>query len=427
MNKDSEKIEAARKGRAEIISIGDELLIGQVVNTNASFMGEQLSMNGLAVGRISAIGDDEQAIMQALDEAASRAQFVFITGGLGPTADDITKPALCRYFNTEMVFNQQALDQVEALFRRRGFPMSERNRQQAWLPASCRPVRNIHGTAPGMWFEKEGVVFVSMPGVPFEMKTMFVDEVIPEVRKRAGGMHYLQKTVMTTGVGESFLADRIKEWEEQLPPFMKLAYLPQPGLVRLRLSGRLMDAALLQNTLNEQVDKLVSLIPEVVYGYDDLLMEEVVGQLLKQQAKTVSTAESCTGGYIAHLFTSIAGSSAYFQGSVVAYANQAKMALLGVDENLINTYGAVSQQVVEAMALGAQERFHTDFALATSGIAGPDGGSEEKPVGTTWIALAGPDGVAAERFQFGEHRGRNIRRAALTAINMLRLALTEKK
>ncbi len=420
-------MENTKAGKAEIISIGDELLIGQVINSNAAFMGEQLSMNGLIVGRISAIGDDEQEIMQALDEAAARAQFVFITGGLGPTADDITKPALCRYFNTEMVFNQEALDQVEALFRRRGYPMSERNRQQAWLPASCKAVRNVHGTAPGMWFEKDGVVFVSMPGVPFEMKTMFVDEVIPEIRRRAGGMHYLQKTVMTTGVGESFLADRIKEWEEALPAFMKLAYLPQPGIVRLRLSGRHQDEHLLQTRLTEEVEKLVSLIPEVVYGFDDLLLEEVVGQLLQTQNMTLSTAESCTGGYIAHLITSIAGSSAYFQGSVVSYANQAKMELLGVAEELICDHGAVSKQVVEAMASGAQQRFHTDFALATSGIAGPDGGTEEKPVGTTWIALATPDGVVSERFQFGEHRGRNIRRAALTALNMLRLAIINKQ
>lgn len=412
---------------AEIISIGDELLIGQVVNSNAAFMGELLSMNGLTVGRISTVGDDELDIIQALDEAASRAQFVFITGGLGPTADDITKPALCRYFNTEMVFNQEALEQVEALFKRRGFPMSERNRQQAWLPASCKPVRNIHGTAPGMWFEKNGVVFVSMPGVPFEMKTIFADEVIPEVRRRAGGMSYLQRTVMTTGVGESFLADRIRDWETTLPAYMKLAYLPQPGIVRLRLSGRHPDEKLLHTAVNSQVDRLVALIPEVVYGFDDLLMEEVVGKLLAAQNKTLSTAESCTGGYIAHLVTSIAGSSAYFQGSVVSYANQAKITMLGVEEKLIVNHGAVSQQVVEAMALGAQVRFDTDFAIATSGVAGPDGGTEEKPVGTTWIALATPDGIVSERFQFGEHRGRNIRRAALSALNMLRLCLIEKK
>jgi nicotinamide-nucleotide amidase len=410
-------------GAAEIISIGDELLIGQVINSNASWMGEQLFLSGIPLRRVTTIGDNEQDLHEAIDAAIERVQFVFLTGGLGPTSDDITKPSLCNYFKVQLEFNTEAFQQVEALFARRGMPVTERNRLQAMLPENCRPVQNLNGTAPGMWFEHEGAVIVSMPGVPFEMKPMLTEQVIPAIKRRFQTSNFFFKTVMTTGVGESFLADRIKDWENNLPMGFKLAYLPQPGLVRLRLGGEGADGQSVLQTLNRLVDDLTSLLPEYIYGYDNQALEVVVGQKLKDQLKTVATAESCTGGYIAHLLTSIPGSSAWFKGAVVAYSNEIKTGMLGVPVSEIDLHGAVSAQVAEAMATGLLERFGTDYALAVTGIAGPDGGTAEKPVGTVWIAVADTSGVFSQRFQLGEQRDRNIRRSALSALNMLRLKI----
>lgn len=412
-----------RKGICEIITIGDELLIGQVVNTNASWMGEQLSLNGLQLQRVTSIGDNNQQIIDSLKESVERAEFVFITGGLGPTADDITKPALCEFFNTKLVYNEEAFQQVKALFQRRGMKVSERNKEQALLPEACQPVQNENGTAPGMWFEKDKTVVVSLPGVPYEMKAMFENQVIPKVLMMVNRGHILHKTIMTNGIGESYLADLIKDWEHALPKNFKLAYLPQPGMVRLRLSGNGRDNIELEQTMSTLVNKLIPLISEYVFGFDKDSLEEVVGNLLKEFNKTIGTAESCTGGYLAHLITSKAGSSAYFKGSVIAYANEIKMSELSVSGTDINHFGAVSKEVVEAMALGLRKKFDVDYALATSGIAGPDGGTPEKPVGTVWIALATDTKVISEKFQFGEHRGRNIHRSALAALNMLRIEL----
>lgn len=412
-----------KTGKAEIISIGDELLIGQVVNTNASWMAEQLSDSGIYLQRIVTIADEPKALSDALSDAISRTQFVLLTGGLGPTADDVTKPALCSFFDTRLVFHEPTLKHVEALFKRRNFPLTDRNRQQAWLPEACTPLTNSVGTAPGMWFEKEGSVIVSLPGVPFEMKTLMEEEVLPRFKALFSEMHYLRKTIMTSGVGESFLADQIKDWENALPNFLKLAYLPQPGIVRLRLSGRHADLDFLQKSLKTETEKLHKLIPHLIYGYDDEPLEQVIGRLLIEKNASLSTAESCTGGYIAHLITSIAGSSAYFKGSIVAYYNQVKENQLEVSATSLEKHGAVSQEVVEQMALGIRTKMNTTYALATSGIAGPDGGTAEKPVGTIWIALAGPDFVKSELFHFGEHRGRNIRRSALTALEILRQEL----
>ena len=412
-----------KTGKAEIISIGDELLIGQVVNTNASWMAEQLSDSGIYLQRIVTIADEPKALSDALSDAISRTQFVLLTGGLGPTADDVTKPALCSFFDTRLVFHEPTLKHVEALFKRRNFPLTDRNRQQAWLPEACTPLTNSVGTAPGMWFEKEGSVIVSLPGVPFEMKTLMEEEVLPRFKALFSEMHYLRKTIMTSGVGESFLADQIKDWENALPNFLKLAYLPQPGIVRLRLSGRHADLDFLQKSLKTETEKLHKLIPHLIYGYDDELLEQVIGRLLIEKNASLSTAESCTGGYIAHLITSIAGSSAYFKGSIVAYYNQVKENQLEVSATSLEKHGAVSQEVVEQMALGIRTKMNTTYALATSGIAGPDGGTAEKPVGTIWIALAGPDFVKSKLFHFGEHRGRNIRRSALTALEILRQEL----
>jgi nicotinamide-nucleotide amidase len=414
-----------KKGTAEIVSIGDELLIGQVVNTNASWMAEQLSLAGIKLNRITAIADEVEALHRALDEAIERSEFILLTGGLGPTADDLTKPALCSYFNTEMVFNEAAFAQIEKLFSARHMPVTDRNREQAFLPANCQPIENANGTAPGMWFSHKMSYIAAMPGVPFEMKTMFAQQLIPKMLAVSEKRVFLHKTVMTTGLGESWLADRIKDWEDNLPKNLHLAYLPQPGIVRLRLSGLGVDAKILADEMQLQVNNLTALIPELVYGFDNQSMEEVVADLLKTQRKTIATAESCTGGYIAHLLTGIPGSSAYFKGAIVAYDNSVKSGLLDVDEQLLQTHGAVSKEVVEAMADGARAKLGVHLALATSGIAGPDGGTDDKPVGTVWIALSSEKGTTSERFQFGEHRGRNIRRSGLSALNMVRLWLLQ--
>ncbi len=412
-----------KEGFAEIISIGDELLIGQVVNSNAAWMGEQLFSSGIALHRVVTIGDVEEDLHAALDEAIARSQIIFLTGGLGPTSDDITKPALCNYFGVSLIWNQEAYLQVESLFARRGMTVSERNRQQAMLPSNCIPIQNFNGTAPGMWFEHKGSVIVSMPGVPFEMKPMFADEVLPRIKARFGGTNYFFRTVMTTGAGESAIAERLKDFESSLPEGFKLAYLPQPGIVRLRLGVSGSDGPQALQALNTKVAVLSDLLSDIVYGYDNEMPEETVFRMMQERRVTLGLAESCTGGYLAHMITSLAGSSAIFKGSIVAYANEAKMALLGVDEALINTFGAVSAEVATAMAQGARIRLNADYALGITGIAGPDGGTPEKPVGTVWIALAGSEHAEVRHFLFGDKRDRNIRRSALAALNMLRKAL----
>lgn len=411
---------------AEIISVGDELLIGQVVNTNASWMAAELNKNGIHVVQVSAIGDNGDRIKSALDEAFKRADIVLLTGGLGPTKDDITKNVLAAYFNSEMVFHEPTYEHIKVLFRLRNYQVTEVNRMQALIPERCIPLKNNHGTAPGMWFELGEKVAVSMPGVPFEMQALMLDEVLPRLNEKFLRSAIYHKTIMTHGLGESALAERISEWENNLPATIKLAYLPQPGIVRLRLSSSGEDMARVTKAINEQCKRLHSFIPDLIFGYDDVSMEEVIGDYLKRLGKKLSVAESCTGGYVSHLITAIPGSSAYFNGSVVSYSNQSKARLLGVSEALIEEYGAVSQQVVEAMAAGALMRFDADYALSISGIAGPDGGTVEKPVGTVWIGLATPAGVTSKLFLFGEHRGRNIRRAALTALNLLRLELQKQ-
>jgi nicotinamide-nucleotide amidase len=408
---------------AEIITIGEELLIGQVIDTNSAWIAEQLNMAGIKVVQITSIADDHHAILKTLKEATGRAEIILMTGGLGPTRDDITKQALCEYFDSHLVFNQQAYENVERLFRMRGLPVTPLNRRQAEVPAACVPLPNPEGTAPGMWFERDGKYIVSMPGVPFEMRAMLINHVLPRFAKYTSAHFILHKTILTHGVGESLLAKKIEQWENDLPENIRLAYLPQPGIVRLRLTAIGNEKPLLEKQLNELDAKLNQIIPELVFGYDNDTMEEVVGRYLKNQGKTVATAESCTGGYIAHLITGVPGSSVYFKGSVVAYANEVKENHLGVNPAAIAEHGAVSEVVVRQMADGVRLKMGTDYALAVSGIAGPDGGTEEKPVGTTWIALSSKEQTITQKFLFGEHRGRNIRKAALQALDMLRLEL----
>ena len=401
------------------ISIGDELLIGQVINTNAAWLGEHLSNAGFQLDSTLTIGDSEKAILEAFN-ACMDADLVLVTGGLGPTADDITKPTVCKFFDTELEFCQAAYDNVVALFQRRGFQMSERNRSQAMLPKSCEYVPNTYGTAPCMWLEKNGVVFAFMPGVPFEMKGIFTDELLPRIKRRFPAVPYEKRVIMTTGIGESFLADKIKDWEEALPDFLSLAYLPQHGMVRLRLSGRHEDANLLHATLDEQIEKLTQLIHEYIFAMQDQPIERTVFDLLINQGKTFASAESCTGGNIAHVITLIPGSSEVFKGTAVTYATPTKTKVLGVPADLIGQYGVVSQQVVERMATGVRNLMESDYGVATTGIAGPSGGTDEIPVGTVWIAVAAPSGVVSKRFNFGKDRENVINRATIAAYEMLR-------
>lgn len=401
------------------ISIGDELLIGQVINTNAAWLGEQLAAHGFQLDSTLTIGDSEKAILDAFN-ACMDADLVLVTGGLGPTADDITKPTVCKFFGTELEFCEAAYDNIVALFNRRGFQMSERNRGQAMLPKACQYIPNTYGTAPCMWLEKNGTVFVFMPGVPFEMKGIFSDELLPRFKKRFHAVPYEKRVVMTTGIGESFLADKIKDWEENLPDFLSLAYLPQYGMVRLRLSGRHENADLLHATLDKEIEKLTALISDYVFSMEDKPIERVVFDLLINKGMTFASAESCTGGNIAHVITLIPGSSEVFKGTAVTYATPMKTKVLGVPAETIENHGVVSQPVVEAMAKGVRDLMEADFGVATTGVAGPSGGTEETPVGTVWIGVASARGVVSKCFNFGKDRENVINRATIAAYEMLR-------
>ena len=401
------------------ISIGDELLIGQVINTNAAWLGEQLAAHGFQLDSTLTIGDSEKAILDAFN-ACMDADLVLVTGGLGPTADDITKPTVCKFFGTELEFCQTAYDNIVSLFNRRGFQMSERNRGQAMLPKACQYIPNTYGTAPCMWLEKNGTVFVFMPGVPFEMKGIFNDELLPRFKKRFHAVPYEKRVVMTTGIGESFLADKIKDWEEGLPDFLSLAYLPQYGMVRLRLSGRHENAELLHATLDKETEKLTALISDYVFSMEDKPIERVVFDLLINKGMTFASAESCTGGNIAHVITLIPGSSEIFKGTAVTYATPMKTKVLGVPAETIENHGVVSQLVVEAMAKGVRNLMEADFGVATTGVAGPGGGTEENPVGTVWIGVASAHGVVSKCFNFGKDRENVINRATIAAYEMLR-------
>ncbi|HKK10506.1 MAG TPA: competence/damage-inducible protein A [Bacteroidales bacterium] len=411
--------------RAEVLTIGDEILIGQVVNTNAAWMAQQMNLAGFSVVHMSTVPDDASVIKAAIDLAFSRAGIVLMTGGLGPTKDDITKNTLTEYFNTRLVVNKEALNHVEAFFAARGVALTETNYKQAEVPESCKVLKNSYGTAPGMLFEKDDKILVSMPGVPLEMKHLMTEEVIPYLSVRLKGQEIIHKTIMTHGMGESHLSDRIKDWEEGLPVHIKLAYLPRPGVVRLRLSAAGDDRKSLQDEIDKQAENLHRIIPELIFGYEDESLEKAVGKLLKEKRLTVSTAESCTGGAIATRITSVPGCSEYFKGAVVAYDNHVKESVLDVADKDLQSQGAVSQLVVEKMASGARQLLKTDFAIATSGIAGPDGGTEDKPVGTVWIAVASGKEVRSKKFRFGNNRERNIERSVLSALNMLRVMISE--
>lgn len=405
---------------AEIITIGDEILIGQIVDTNSAWMAQELNAIGVKIKQITSVSDTKEAISEALDVARQRADLILMTGGLGPTNDDITKNTLVEYFDDKLVMDESILVWVKEIFDRRGIKMPEVNNWQAMVPSKCTPLKNENGTAPGMWFEDKEKVFVSMPGVPYEMKGLMTNGVLPMVKKKFETPFIHHFTIKTYGIGESSLMEIVEEWEKSLAEkSISLAYLPSVGTVRLRLSSAGEEKAVLQN-VNEKVEELKQLIPQYIYGYNDDSLEKVIGHILSDKNLTIATAESCTGGYIGHLLTSVPGSSSYYKGSVIAYSNEIKMKQLNVSSESLNKWGAVSEEVVVQMANGARENLDTNYAIATSGIAGPDGGSEEKPVGTVWIAIAGPNGTTAQKFTFGTNRERNIKRTANTSINILR-------
>ncbi|HLP72830.1 MAG TPA: competence/damage-inducible protein A [Bacteroidales bacterium] len=406
--------------KATIITIGDELLIGQTIDTNSAWIGSEMSSIGFDVQRIISIHDRRNDILATLGEVSGNNDVVLITGGLGPTSDDITKQTLCEYFNTKLVLNERVLEMVTEMLARRNFRLNERNRCQAEVPEDCSVLENRTGTAPGMWFEKNNTIYVSMPGVPHEMKYIMTEHVLPELTKRFTSQVIIHKNIMTYGLPEAMLAEQLESFEKELPGSVRLAYLPASGVIKLRLTGTGNCREQVRQIIDQQVGKLYSTIPRYIYSEDEAPIEKVIGLMLQDKKATLCTAESCTGGAIAGMITSIPGSSFWYKGSVVAYSNEIKTRVLGVPEGVIARHGAVSREVVTILASGARKVFKTDYAVATSGIAGPDGGTDEKPVGTVWIAVASPEKVVTEKYVFGNERLVNIRRFSLAALDLLR-------
>ena len=407
--------------KATIITIGDEILIGQIVDTNSVSISKHLNTAGITVHEKVSIGDTAQQIEQTLSRALSQSQVVIITGGLGPTKDDITKFTLAKIFSSAMHEDKRVAEHVRTMLKRRGIEYNALNQSQAMVPDCCTVLFNAHGTAPGMWFEDEkGRVTVSLPGVPFEMEHLMEDEVMPRLKAHFSLHANIHRTMITAGLPESMLAARIEEWEDALPENLKLAYLPAPNIVRLRLSAYdAEDAEAVRKQIDDEFDKLYKIIPDHIVGFESATMQELVHKILSEKGLTLATAESCTGGTIASRFTAMAGASAYFLGGVVAYANEAKRDILGVNFDDIIRYGAVSEQVARQMAEGARRATGADYAIATTGIAGPTGGTAEKPVGTVWMAVATPTQTIATQRNCGTDRGQIINRATAYVIEML--------
>jgi len=404
---------------AEIITIGDEILIGQIVDTNSAWMAKSLNAIGIQVKQITSVSDDAEHIMEAIAQAEKRAKIILITGGLGPTKDDITKFTLARYFNMGMRRDQATLDHVTEIFRKYKRPMIDVNIRQADVPDGCEVIQNKNGTAPCMWFDRGEHIIVSMPGVPFEMMYLMDEEILPRLKKSFDLPFIYHKTILTANIGESFLAQEIAGIEDSLPAGIKLAYLPKLGQVRLRLSASGTDEQQLKQEVDYWSKQIVAQIKPFVVAEDDIALEKAVLDIMKARQLTLSTAESCTGGYIAHLITQHAGCSAVYDGGAVTYSYDLKQSVLGVSEETLNQFGAVSEQTVKEMALGAIAHFKTDYSVAVSGIAGPDGGTEDKPVGTVWIAVATKNGVVAKLHTFGNKRIQNIERSATAALTMI--------
>ena len=410
---------------AEIITIGDEILIGQIVDTNSAWIAHELNNIGIRVKQISSVSDDGQHILTALAEACNRADIILITGGLGPTKDDITKKTIAEYFNANLVENAEALKNVTAIFSRFNRSLLEVNRQQALVPANCEVILNNNGTAPGMWFNENGKIYISMPGVPHEMMYMMEDSVLPKLKLSLKLPVIVHKTILTVGEGESFLAERIVDIEDALPGFIKLAYLPKLGQVRLRLSGYGEDESFVKEKVNEYAARIIERVANVVAAEEDIPIEKAILNFMAPRGLTLSVAESCTGGYISHLITQHPGSSQVFLGGAVSYSYELKERILGVKNETLWQYGAVSRETVKEMVEGALLNFKSDYALAVTGIAGPDGGTPEKPVGTVWIAVASGEKQIIKKVVFGNKRKQNIERTAISALNMLNILLHE--
>lgn len=408
---------------AELLTIGDEILYGQIVDTNSQWMSVELDKVGIKIIRKTSVGDQEDEILVAFAEAEKRADIVLITGGLGPTSDDLTKPLLAKYFNCELQIHEQALEEVTAFFKSRGRELTETNRQQAALPICCTKITNPIGTAPGMWFERNGKVFMSMPGVPHEMKKMMTERVIPKLKEVFKTPTIYHKVIRTIGVGESFLADKISSWEKSLPPHIKLAYLPSLGEVKLRLTGFSDSAQQIEKEIDELAEKLKPLAGEYIYGYGDEPIEVAIGKMLRERKLTVSMAESCTGGYLTHLITRVPGCSDYFLGSMIPYAYEIKMRQLGVKPEVLEKYGAVSEPTIIEMANIVRAKFNTDIGVATSGIAGPGGATPEKPVGMVWIAYSDKHQTITKKLQISPDRMINIQMASAAVLNLIRVSL----
>ena len=406
------------KMNAGIIIIGDEILIGQVVDINSSWISREMNKIGFRTETVITVGDDGKSISDAIDRCLEVADVVFMTGGLGPTKDDITKKVICEKFGTELVLNEAVLANVAEMLGRRGIALTENNRGQALVPATATVINNAVGTAPGIMMERNGKLLFSMPGVPFEMRYLMEHEIIPLIKKHYNLKPVFHKTLLLTGIAESILAEKISDWEDSLAKNVRLAYLPAYSSIRLRLSVYQPDDTI-ESYINAKVEELKRIVPENIIAYEDIKLEELVGKLLKDRHCTVATAESCTGGKVASLITSVSGSSEYYKGSVVSYCNEVKADVLGVSRADLEKYGAVSSTVAEQMATGVRRLLKTDYAVATTGIAGPTGGSDEKPVGTVWIAVATPTKVVSRKYVFGKDRSINIERFAASALSML--------
>ncbi len=406
--------------KADIITIGDEILIGQITDTNSVFIAEKLNNSGFEIRQITSVADTKEHIFEVLDEVSKYTDLVVITGGLGPTEDDLTKQTLADYFGSKLILNEDVLEDVKQFVRNKGFTLNERNIKQAEIPDNCKIIRNKNGTAAGMWFEKDDTVFISMPAVPFEMKEMFEVRVLPLLKEKFKLPKVIHKNILTYGFPESSLAEKLSDWEQNLHSKISLAYLPSPERIRLRLSMICDTEEKAEKILDTEVQKLKNIIGENIFGCGAGFLQDSLAEILNEKNITVSTAESCTSGNIARLITSVPGSSSYFKGGIAAYSNDVKTALLKVSEETLEKYGAVSKEVVEQMVKGQLELFNTDYGIAVSGIAGPDGGTEEKPVGTTWIAVGNKEKIIAKKYTFGTRRLLNVRFASTRAMDNLR-------
>ncbi|MEM6967116.1 MAG: competence/damage-inducible protein A [Bacteroidota bacterium] len=411
--------------KAHIITIGDEILIGQIVDTNSAWMGQQLNLQGIRIEKIISISDTHEAIHAAVEDGFQNADVILMTGGLGPTKDDITKKALADYFGVEMYFSESTYNRIQRLFQKFKRSMTEAHKEQCYMPKNADLLMNKMGTAPGMWFEKNGKVLVSMPGIPYEMKYLMSEEVLPRLKRDFPSQPIAHRTILTVGEGESRIADRINGFVEALPKEVKMAYLPRLGQVRLRLTGTGDDEEKLHQVLDSKVNEIKDLLPDLIFGYEKEQLEEVVGKILVAKGKTLSTAESCTGGFVAHKITSIPGSSQYFMGSVIAYDNAVKINQLNVSPSTLEKHGAVSEATVKEMVKGAIDLLKTDIAVATSGIAGPGGGTPEKPVGTVWIAVGDKDRIQTYQLNLWKDRIKNIEYSATVALNVIRKFLLD--